>query len=832
MQKLTRPAWSSKPDLLAWKPLIPFVIVNLLSAGVIGMLVVITTVSQDRIASNESIHLMGSVLTQMEQQLAQATQDFAYWDEAVDNLVLKVDVDWADTNIGRYLYDAYGVHSSQVFDQQNLLVYGALAGKRRLDDQTVQFSEGFQVLLNKARAGGAPGKKPILMTGYFRDADKVLFVAAAALTTYLPSGDDSTAKPTESVLILTKNIDAALLQKMADDYGVLDLRLEVEPANNATSRTSLALGFSNGPSAGRLTWQAKSPGKTMLRWLLPLVGGVFLLLAAIAAIFLHQTRKVVAVLNTEATKRDQITKELAEAHSSLELRIEERTEELRNSRQQFQGFAEAASDWLWELDADLRFTYVSPTIESRFGVTAASLIGRSITELSNKQFSGGGWRKFINFARKQLPIHNLEDRYVSPNGEEILLMSNCVPIFDEAGQFKGYRGATSDNTEQKRLEEALHQAQKMEAMGQLTGGIAHEFNNLLQVVAGNVGLLAENSADDPETAQCFQAIHRNVTRGAELTDRLLSFSRQQPLAPRAVEIGAVLSELQGMLSRTLGETIDIAIEAADDLWAAKADPGQLENALLNLVLNARDAMPGGGAITLSATNAKLDEQAAARREEATSGDYVLLSVTDNGSGMTDEALSHAFEPFFTTKDIGEGTGLGLSMVYGFAQQSGGFAEIESKADVGTTVDLYLPRLIGTGAEAAVRVAPLKTAAPGSGTILLVEDDADVRRSLAAQMTGLGYRVIEAEDGASALAVLDDETQIDLLFTDIMIPGGVSGLELARQLLLLRPELRVLYTTGYSEDHVAKAGQLEEDATVLRKPYDTAKLAAAISQILH
>ncbi|MBT6984984.1 MAG: response regulator, partial [Rhodospirillaceae bacterium] len=356
---------------------------------------------------------------------------------------------------------------------------------------------------------------------------------------------------------------------------------------------------------------------------------------------------------------------------------------------------------------------------------------------------------------------------------------------------------------------------------------------LLQVVAGNIALLEENVPSDLVTGRSFDAINRNVTRGADLTSRLLSFSRQQPLAPKALVIDKILAEMQELLRQTLGETIEVKIGSVKGIWIAEADPGQLESALLNLALNARDAMPGGGIITLSADNIQLDERMAATHEEEASGDYVMLSLADNGSGMSEDDISHAFEPFFTTKDVGKGTGLGLSMVYGFAQQSGGFVEIESELGSGTTMRLYLPRLVGTKEdEAATQGALLEAAATADGTILLVEDDADVRESLAAQLTSLGYRVIEAEDGTAALAALSDAPNIDLLFTDVVMPGGLSGVELARRTLALRPELKILYSTGYSEEFIVEAGDMPDSAIVLRKPYDKSKLAATIAQTLN
>ena len=512
---------------------------------------------------------------------------------------------------------------------------------------------------------------------------------------------------------------------------------------------------------------------------------------------------------------------------------------LRESEARFRDFAESASDWLWETDAEGRFSYTTSRFYEAAQFAQSDVIGKSREAHFRENYrpigstGEGGWDAHFAVIARREPFRDLGIQIVRPSGEHRVFLSNGRPIHDEAGNFLGYRGSTVDVTERHALEERLRLAQKLEAVGQLTGGIAHEFNNLLQVVAGNIELLEGLVPPDEMTGRRFQTVRRNVTRGAELTSRLLSFARRQPLAPKAVEIAIVLAEMQGMLRQTLGETIAVRVDPTGDAWAAEADPGQLENALLNLALNARDAMPNGGVITLSAQNIRLDEQAAAAHEEATPGDYVVLSVTDNGSGMTEAAIRHAFEPFFTTKDVGKGTGLGLSMVYGFAHQSGGFAAIESKLGVGTTMRLYLPRLSRAQDDAAAaRYMRPVAAFPGSGTILVVEDDADVRESMAAQLTSLGYRAIEAEDGASALSLVAEGLQIDLLFTDVVMPGGLSGFELARQILQLRPKLKILYTTGYSEAVVEKSGQLESNAIVLRKPYDKSKLAATISQILN
>ncbi|MFP6772069.1 MAG: ATP-binding protein [Alphaproteobacteria bacterium] len=394
-----------------------------------------------------------------------------------------------------------------------------------------------------------------------------------------------------------------------------------------------------------------------------------------------------------------------------------------------------------------------------------------------------------------------------------------------------------DVSERHALEDRFRQSQKMEAVGQLTGGIAHEFNNLLQVVSGNLELLEIHIQNDASAGKRFEAIHRNVGRGAELTDRLLSFSRRQPLAPRPVDIPRTLAVMQGMLRQTLGETIDVEIAADDATWSAKVDPGQLENALLNLALNARDAMPLGGKITFSAANVEFEEPVVGDRR---AGEFVEICVRDSGGGMSEEEKARAFEPFFTTKDVGKGTGLGLSMVYGFAQQSGGFTEIESEPGQGTAVRLFLPRVApsmerqsgaarppqsGGGAEKS----PDAQVDTDRNTVLLVEDDPYVCDALRDQIAGLGYNVLVASDDREALSQSEHGQRIDLLFTDIVMPGGLNGLELARQLRGRLPTLNVIYTTGYSDEIVAQTGQLEDGALVLHKPYDGDTLSEALSR---
>ncbi len=535
---------------------------------------------------------------------------------------------------------------------------------------------------------------------------------------------------------------------------------------------------------------------------------------------------------------ERANRELQAISDSLSGQVELREGQLSEAARELQGqadqlrlIADAMPALIVYVDASQRLQFVNETAEQWLARPSRELLGRATSEVFGASLSHAA-RHQIDAVLAGKPQF-FESAQTYPDGQTREVAANYIPHFDENGLVLGFYALVVDITERRALEERLRQSEKMEAIGHLTGGIAHEFNNLLQVVNGNISLLADDIPNDPASVHLFRAIKRNVARGAELTSRLLSFGRRQQLAPKALVIGDVLAEMQGMLGQTLGEMIEVKVAPAVDVWEVEADPGQLENALLNLTLNARDAMPNGGVITLSAENISFDEEASAEHEEARSGSYVMLSVTDDGSGMTKEAMSRAFEPFFTTKDVGEGTGLGLSMVYGFAQQSGGFAEIDSVLDQGTTARLYLPRLVGTkGEETAPQDGPAVTDLPRSGTILLVEDNADVRGSLAGELTGLGYKVIEAHDGAAALARLADEGQLDLLFTDVVMPGGLNGLELARQALRLRPQLKVLYTTGYSDEIIIEAGQLPDGATVLRKPFDKVELAATISHILN
>jgi signal transduction histidine kinase len=394
-------------------------------------------------------------------------------------------------------------------------------------------------------------------------------------------------------------------------------------------------------------------------------------------------------------------------------------------------------------------------------------------------------------------------------------------------------GLRQEIVRRQSVEETLRQAQKMEAIGQLTGGIAHDFNNLLTIIMGNIERLQRRLPLDDEATQRFAAAALGgANRAATLTQRLLAFSRRQPLEPTSLDVNRLIAEMSELLHRTLGERITIETVLAAGAWRAFADAHQLENALLNLVLNARDAMPDGGKLTIEIANVHLDDDYAAQNAEIEPGQYVMLAVTDTGSGMSEEVAAKVFEPFFTTKEVGRGSGLGLSMVYGFARQSKGQVKIYSELGHGTTVRLYLPR---APAEAGrIETGSMPAAPPaetGGVTILVVEDDDAVRRHAFEVLGELGYRVLEAGEGETALRLIDEERAITLLFTDIGLPGELNGRNLADEAKRRRPGLKVLFTSGYTRNAIVHNGVLDPGVDLIVKPFTVDALAAKIARVL-
>jgi len=381
-------------------------------------------------------------------------------------------------------------------------------------------------------------------------------------------------------------------------------------------------------------------------------------------------------------------------------------------------------------------------------------------------------------------------------------------------------------------EAALRQSQKMEAVGQLTGGIAHDFNNLLQIIIGNLDTLQRNLPEDsPRLQRAAGHALTGARRAATLTQRLLAFSRRQPLDPKPTNANTLVGNISDLIHRTIGETIHVETVLGAGLWKVDVDGAELEAAVLNLSVNARDAMPDGGRLTIETANAHIDQAYAATHAEVLPGQYVVLSVSDTGVGMDEATIAQAFEPFFTTKAVGKGTGLGLSLVYGFVKQSGGHVKIYSEVGQGTTVKIYLPRLNSEGDAAEQDETSLVPEGSEEETILVLEDDDDVRTYSVESLRELGYRVLEAHDGPSALRLLERQTKVDLLFSDVVLPGGMTGAQVAARARELRPELRVLFTTGYARNAIIHHGRLDKGVQLITKPFTAADLAARVRDVL-
>lgn len=387
-----------------------------------------------------------------------------------------------------------------------------------------------------------------------------------------------------------------------------------------------------------------------------------------------------------------------------------------------------------------------------------------------------------------------------------------------------------DITERKQAAKLLQQAQKMEAVGQLSGGIAHDFNNLLLVIQGNLEMLRESGPTQKKFNKTIDILERAAKRGSDLTTRLLAFARRQPLAPEKIDVNTLTKSMTEMLARILGEQIEIETVLAGGLWSAVVDPAQLENAIVNLAINAREAMPDGGKLTIETSNSHLDDAYAEVNAEVVAGQYVLLAISDTGEGMTPEVMDRAFEPFFTTRPVGEGSGLGLSMVYGFVKQSGGHVKLYSEGE-GTTVKLYLPRSRRHPEAVPEKRADDNKVPGGQETILVVEDDDEVRDFVVSTLGDLGYKVVEAGYGVEALEKLGDIKKLDLLLTDVVLPGGLNGRQVAEEMIRQRPGLKVLYTSGYSANAIIHHGKLDADVEFLAKPYKRRDLARKVRLIL-
>lgn len=641
----------------------------------------------------------------------------------------------------------------------------------------------------------------------------------------------------------------------------------------------------------------------------------------------------------------------------------------KESEQRFRDIVSASSDWFWELDAELKMSYLSDRASDIGGIEIERMIGKSPWSVNDPEGRDQFWRECRSLIDAKAAFRDLRCHYKGTvDGKVHHVAISGIPLFDGAGRFTGYRGSANDITTEldaikereraqdffvKTLEmlnvnfalydpgevmiyqndtfkkfakgagwniglgdryedllreimrsgaveeaagreqdwiderlgsfralgtdeegahfrvrhrwldgsihwtdssrirtvegytlagnievtdqvlrdEQLRQAQKMEAVGQLTGGIAHDFNNILAVVLGNLDLMIDHVQDHPKCSElAFKAI-RAAERGALLTQRLLAFSRKQPLMPTPTNINALVRGIEELLRGALGEQNELEFVRAAGLWRCEVDPSQVENAVLNLAINARDSMDAGGKLTIETANAHLDDEYVAAQVEVKPGQYVMLAVTDTGRGMPPDVRSRIFEPFFTTKEIGQGSGLGLSMVYGFVKQSGGHISVYSEEGEGTTFKIYLPRATAQDEKDAVKPVELSDLAGRGQRVLVVEDEPLVLELTRDLLRDLGYRVITADTGPAALKIIEESAPFDLLLTDAVLPGGMNGRELADAVKKRRPRMRVLYMSGYTENAIIHHGRLDRDAVLLQKPFRKKDLALKMREAL-
>ncbi|MDR6871052.1 PAS domain S-box-containing protein [Bosea sp. BE125] len=526
---------------------------------------------------------------------------------------------------------------------------------------------------------------------------------------------------------------------------------------------------------------------------------------------------------------------------------------LRESEARFRTLSQSMPNHVWTATPDGQLDWFNERVYAFTGAAPGTLDGEAWMAVVHPEDAASAAAAWEN-ARRDGITYETEFRLRRQDGTFRWHIARAVPAHDERGAITRWVGTNTDIDAQKtaeaaladladtleervaartaelaKAEEALRHSQKMEAIGNLTGGIAHDFNNLLQVISGNLQLLSREIAGDEKAEKRVDNAMAGVARGSKLAAQLLAFGRRQPLEPKVVNVGRLIRDMDDLLRRTLGDAIEIESIIAGGLWHTLVDPANVENAILNLAINSRDAMDGQGRLTIEAGNAFLDDAYSDAHRDVTAGQYVQISVTDTGSGMSREVMDQIFEPFFSTKPPGKGTGLGLSMVYGFVKQSGGHVKVYSEPGQGTTIKLYLPRSLQTEDMLVEKEAGPVTG--GSETILVVEDDEAVRETVIALLGELGYRVLKAPDAQSALAVIESGVAIDLLFTDVVMPGPLKSPELARKAKARLPQLSVLFTSGYTENSIVHGGRLDEGVNLLSKPYGREALARKIRQVL-
>jgi signal transduction histidine kinase/CheY-like chemotaxis protein len=553
-----------------------------------------------------------------------------------------------------------------------------------------------------------------------------------------------------------------------------------------------------------------------------LVGALLILLVAASS---------TAIFRRASSEREAAMRRLEKTNAGLEAAVIERTAEIRHTADVLQNTIASMADAVLVADETGRILISNPAADRLFGPRSG--IGTEEWNTSYLRFRPDGKTPlpqedspiFRALGGKDVDNHEI---FLRRSGETrgVHIVANGRPLRDPSGALKGAVVIYRDVTDAIETERQLRQSQKMDAIGQLTGGVAHDFNNILTVITGTIDILARAVAGDPALSAIAGMIDQAADRGAELTSRLLAFSRRQPLQPRETDVNGLIVETTKLLRPSLGEQVEIESVLQEDAWAALIDRSELGTALINLAINARDAMPGGGKLTFRSANVVIEESYVRMNDGVSAGSYVVIAVSDTGSGIPAALHDKVFEPFFTTKEIGKGTGLGLSMVYGFVKQSGGHIKIYSEEGVGTTVRLYLPRA-NKSVDQVKQAEPLRLPQGSSETVLVVEDDALVRSYVVAQLHSLGYLTLEATNAAEALTVAGGAAQIDLVLSDIVMPGGMNGRQLADELAKRWPTLKVLFTSGYAEDVIMHHGRLDPGVHLLSKPYRKSDLARMV-----
>ena len=507
---------------------------------------------------------------------------------------------------------------------------------------------------------------------------------------------------------------------------------------------------------------------------------------------------------------------------------------LRASEDRFRMLVQSVTDYaIYMLDADGRVSSWNPGAERFKGYAEAEIIGEHFSRFYSEEDRMAGAPEAALATARREDRFEAEGWRLRKDGSRFWASVVIDPVWNDMGEIVGYAKVTRDLTEKREVEEQLRQSLKMEAVGQLTGGLAHDFNNLLAGMSGSLELIKIRIAQGrvAETEKYLVAAQQAIDRAAALTHRLLAFSRRQTLAPEPTDINRLVIGLEELVRRTAGHGVDVFVQPAPDLWPTLVDPNQLENALLNLCINARDAMRDGGRLTIETANCELDQVAAAKYD-LSAGDYVTVNVTDSGTGMPDDVIAKAFDPFFTTKPLGEGTGLGLSMVYGFARQSGGQVAISSQIGHGTGVRVFLPRYVADAEPVeSVRARPLLGAVEDAKVILVIDDEPMIRMIVTDALEEAGYRVIEAPDGPAGLRALQDNPGIDLLITDVGLPGGMNGRQVADAARMARPDLDVIFITGYAENAALCGARLDQGMSVVTKPFKIELLVERVGTII-